>query len=98
MDAWWNDGERRSKVASLADTMYRAGSGDATTLPALAKLAVDRSQGLLIRASAADFIGRLGFGESLRRNNASLHEPNANVVRRGFYEGFYERSTRNPRS
>ncbi len=59
MDAWWNDGERRSKVASLADTMYRAGSGDATTLPALAKLAVDRSQGLLIRASAADFIGRL---------------------------------------
>ncbi|MEO7133718.1 MAG: multiheme c-type cytochrome [Vicinamibacterales bacterium] len=59
MDAWWNDGERRSKVASLADTMYRAGSGDNTTLPALAKLAVDRSEGLLIRASAADFIGRL---------------------------------------
>ncbi len=66
MDAWWNDGERRSKVASLADTMYRAGSGDATTLPALAKLAVDRSQGLLIRASAADFIGRLVLESRVR--------------------------------
>ena len=59
MNAWWNDGDRRAKSASLADTMYRAGSGDGSTLPALAKLAVDRSQGLLIRASAADFIGRL---------------------------------------
>jgi len=59
MNAWWNDSDRRAKSASLADTMYRAGSGDTTTLPALAKLAVDRSQGLLIRASAADFIGRL---------------------------------------
>ena len=47
-----------AKAASLADTMYRAGSGDATTLPALARLAVDRSQGLLVRASAAEYIGR----------------------------------------
>jgi predicted CXXCH cytochrome family protein len=59
MNAWWNDGDRRAKAASLADTMYRAGSGDTTTLPALAKLAVDRSQGHIIRASAADYIGRL---------------------------------------
>jgi predicted CXXCH cytochrome family protein len=59
MNAWWNDGDRRAKSVSLADTMYRAGSGDTTTLPALAKLAVDRSQGHIIRASAADFIGRL---------------------------------------
>lgn len=59
MNEWWNDVDRRAKSTSLADTMYRAGSGDTTTLPALAKLAVDRSQGLLIRASAADFIGRL---------------------------------------
>jgi predicted CXXCH cytochrome family protein len=59
MNEWWGDGDRRAKAASLADTMYRAGSGDTTTLPALAKLAVDRSQGLLIRASAADYIGRL---------------------------------------
>jgi predicted CXXCH cytochrome family protein len=59
MDQWWGDGERRAKSASLADTMYRAGSGDPTTLPALAKLAVDRSEGMLVRASAADYIGRL---------------------------------------
>ena len=59
MTEWWGDGERRAKASSLADTMYRAGSGDATTLPALARLAVDRSQGLLVRASAAEFIARL---------------------------------------
>ena len=59
MDAWWGDRDRRGKAASLADTMYRAGSGDATTLPALARLAVDRSQGLLVRASAAEFIAQL---------------------------------------
>jgi len=59
MNQWWGDSERRAKAATLADTMYRAGSGDTTTLPALAKLAVDRSQGFLVRASAADYIGRL---------------------------------------
>jgi predicted CXXCH cytochrome family protein len=59
MDAWWGDRERRAGVAALADTMYRAGSGDTTTLPALVRLAVDRSQGLLVRASAAEFIARL---------------------------------------
>jgi len=59
MTAWWNDGDRRTKAATLADTLYRAGSGDAATLPGLAKLAVDRSQGFVIRASAADYIGRL---------------------------------------
>ena len=59
MDAWWGDTDRRSAAASLADTMYRAGAGDPSVLPALAKLAVDRSQGLLIRASAAEYIGRL---------------------------------------
>src|SRR5688572_5252471 len=59
MDAWWGDRDRRGKAASLADTMYRAGSGDGSTLPALARLAVDRSQGLLVRASAAEYIARL---------------------------------------
>jgi predicted CXXCH cytochrome family protein len=59
MNAWWGDTERRARAASLADTMYRAGSGDGTTLPDLARLAVDRSQGFVIRASAADYIGRL---------------------------------------
>ncbi len=59
MDQWWGDRERRAAAEFLADTMYRAGSGDGSTLPALAKLAVDRSQGLLIRASAAEYIARL---------------------------------------
>jgi len=59
MTEWWGDGERRAKAAWLADTMYRAGSGDTTMLPELAKLAIDRSQGFLVRASAADYIGRL---------------------------------------
>ena len=59
MTEWWSDGERRTRATVLADTMYRAGSGDGSTLPALAKLAVDRSEGFLIRASAADYIGRL---------------------------------------
>ena len=59
MNAWWNDGDRRARAATLADTLYRAGSGDTTTLAGLAKLAVDRSQGFIIRASAADYIGRL---------------------------------------
>jgi predicted CXXCH cytochrome family protein len=59
MNAWWNDGPRRTNAVTLADTLYRAGSGDTTTLAGLAKLAVDRSQGFIIRASAADYIGRL---------------------------------------
>jgi predicted CXXCH cytochrome family protein len=59
MDTWWGDRDRRAQASSLADTMYRAGSGDGSTLPALARLAVDRSQGLLIRASAAEYIARL---------------------------------------
>ncbi|HEX6163579.1 MAG TPA: multiheme c-type cytochrome, partial [Vicinamibacterales bacterium] len=59
MNQWWGDRDRRANAAALADTMYRAGSGDGTTLPALAKLAVDRSQSFIVRASAADYIGRI---------------------------------------
>jgi len=59
MNAWWKDDDRRAKATTLANTMYRAGSGDGTVLPDLAKFAVDRSQGFVIRASAADYIGRL---------------------------------------
>ena len=62
MDQWWGDGERRAASARLADTMYRAGSGDASVLPDLARLAVDRSQGVLIRASAVEFIEQLALG------------------------------------
>ena len=49
-------------AAGLADTMYRAGSGDASVLPSLARLAVDRTQGLLVRASAVEFMEQLVLG------------------------------------
>lgn len=64
MDAWWGDAERRRALVSLADTMYRAGSGDRSVIPALTRLAVDRTQGALVRASAADFVRRLSTGDA----------------------------------
>ncbi len=62
MDQWWGNGIRRKASLALADTMYRAGSGDATVLPDLARFAVDRSQGLLVRASAVQFMEQLALG------------------------------------
>jgi predicted CXXCH cytochrome family protein len=62
MDQWWGNGERRRAVLDVADTMYRAGSGDVTVLPSLARYAVDRSQSLLIRASAVEFLEQFAAG------------------------------------
>jgi hypothetical protein len=59
MDAWYGNGDKRRSVVAMADALYRAGVGDAAVLPDIAKLAVDRSHGTLIRASAAEFTGRL---------------------------------------
>jgi predicted CXXCH cytochrome family protein len=59
MDGWWGDEGRRVRAASLASAMYRAGSGDGSALPDLARLVIDRSQNMIVRASAADYIGRL---------------------------------------
>jgi predicted CXXCH cytochrome family protein len=56
MDRWWGDGARRKTAVSVADTMYRAGSGDSSVVPRLASLAVDRSHSAFIRASAADYL------------------------------------------
>ena len=56
MDTWWGNAARRKAVVAVADTMYRAGSGDTSTAPELARLSVDRSQNAFIRASAADFL------------------------------------------
>jgi predicted CXXCH cytochrome family protein len=82
MDAWWGDGERRKAAVSLADTMYRAGSHDRSVIPTLARLAVDRTNGALVRASAADFIRQLaagGAGESTAQSQTSFGKgrPNA---------------------
>ena len=62
MDTWWNNGDRRRAALSTADTMYRAGSGDPQVLPQLARLAVDRSQSMLIRASAVEFMEQFAAG------------------------------------
>jgi tetratricopeptide (TPR) repeat protein len=62
MDQWWGNGARRKAALSVADTMYRAGSRDAGVLPALARLAVDRSQGVLVRASAVEFMQQIALG------------------------------------
>src|SRR5262249_22704637 len=59
VDAWYGDGERRRAVVAMSDTIYRAGAGDMSALPAIATLAADRSHGTLIRASAAEFAGQL---------------------------------------
>lgn len=59
MDSWYGNRERRSAIVTLADAMYRAGAGDVSALPDVAKLAADQSHGTLIRASAAEFTGQL---------------------------------------
>jgi hypothetical protein len=59
LDEWYGDRERRQAVVAMADTMYRAGAGDVSVLPALAMLAVTRSNGALVRSSAAQFVGDL---------------------------------------
>jgi predicted CXXCH cytochrome family protein len=64
MDAWWGDGARRAKSARVATTMYRAGSGDAMTVPQLASIALDRTQGAVLRASAVEYIGGLLGGRA----------------------------------
>jgi tetratricopeptide (TPR) repeat protein len=61
MDAWYGEANRarRSGVMRRADAMYRAGAGDRTAIPALASVLAEPAQGVVVRASAADFIGRL---------------------------------------
>ncbi|MEZ5286576.1 MAG: multiheme c-type cytochrome [Vicinamibacterales bacterium] len=62
MDEWWGDGARRATELRTANALYRAGSGDASVLPELTSLALDRSQGAIIRASAADYISQILLG------------------------------------
>ena len=62
MDAWWGDSDRRRAALDVADTMYRAGAGDASVVANLARLAVDRSQSMLIRASAVEFMEQFAAG------------------------------------
>jgi hypothetical protein len=59
MDTWYGNGGRRRAVVATADVLYRAGAGDTSVLGDVVRLAVDRSRGALIRASAAEFAGQL---------------------------------------
>lgn len=58
MDEWYGNGERRASTVKVADAMYEAGAGDIRSLPRLLGVLVDRRQGAVLRASAAEFIGR----------------------------------------
>lgn len=70
MDKWYGDGDRRARAMRVADAFYLAGSSDAASLPSLASLAVDRSHGMLVRASAAEFIGRVYIAASGQSSQA----------------------------
>jgi hypothetical protein len=59
MDTWYGNRGRRQAVVAMADVLYRAGAGDTGVLNEVVRLAVDRSLGALIRASAAEFTGQL---------------------------------------
>jgi predicted CXXCH cytochrome family protein len=59
MSRWYGDDERRAGAMRVADAFYRDGALDPGSLPDLASLAVDRSRGMLVRASAAEFIGQV---------------------------------------
>jgi predicted CXXCH cytochrome family protein len=76
MDAWYGDGERRASAMRLADAFYLAGAVDPASLPVLASLAVDRARGMLVRASAAEFIGQVyvkasGKGSQMKSSGPS---------------------------
>jgi tetratricopeptide (TPR) repeat protein len=61
MNAWYGGGDRARRAAVLrrADAMYRAGSGDRSAIPGLVQVLAQPAEGVVVRASAADFIGRL---------------------------------------
>jgi predicted CXXCH cytochrome family protein len=84
MDRMWGNGERRRAALSVADTMYRAGSGDSRAVPDLARLAVDRSQSLIIRASAVEFLeqfasGTAGSASADAQSQTSFYKPKSST-------------------
>ncbi|HSL24090.1 MAG TPA: multiheme c-type cytochrome [Vicinamibacterales bacterium] len=61
MDEWYGSANRARRTATidLSDAMYRAGSGDRGAIAPLTGIVTTRSLGAPIRASAAEFLGRL---------------------------------------
>jgi len=64
LDRWYDDSARRARAMVVADTFYLAGARDPAALPALASLAIDRSRGMLVRASAAEYMGQVYLAAS----------------------------------
>ena len=75
MDKWYGDGDRRARAMRVADALYLGGAGDAASLPGLASLAVDRSQGMLVRGSAAEFIGQVWLAATGKVSQAGRSGP-----------------------
>jgi hypothetical protein len=96
LDEWYGNESKRSAVVGVADAMYRAGAGDSTVLPQIASLAVDRRQGALIRASAAEFAGRLiaKIDESPKTNGS--HAQDAMTGARRIQPGGTDAAAQNP--
>jgi predicted CXXCH cytochrome family protein len=61
LDRWYghDDAERRRRALGVADAFYGAAARDPEAPRRLAALLVDRTHGALVRASAADALGRL---------------------------------------
>lgn len=61
MDKWYGprDRDRRARAVARAEAMYRGAISDPAALPALAKTLGERPAGMVVRASAAEFMGRL---------------------------------------
>lgn len=64
LDKWYGDKARRTRAMVVAETFYLAGTGDPAALPGLASLAIDRTQGMLVRASAAEYMGQVYLAAS----------------------------------
>jgi predicted CXXCH cytochrome family protein len=86
MDAWYGDGARRASAMRLAEAFYLAGAGDPASLPTLASLAVDRSRGMLVRASAAEFIGQVYVTAAGKAKQVTSSGPSQTSLDRGFAE------------
>jgi predicted CXXCH cytochrome family protein len=80
LDKWYGNGERRQRAMRVADTFYLAGASDAGSLPGLASLAVDRSRGMLVRASAAEFIGQVYLRATGTAAHASRSGPSQTAL------------------
>ena len=80
LDKWHGDADRRARAMLVADTFYLAGAGDAAALPGLASLAVDRSRGMLVRASAAEFMGQVYLSASNSAGDLTRAAPSQTSV------------------